>query len=64
MVDSGHWRSIVLFKKIMVMVLNNIFYEYALLIGPRDTIFGMYTHMNARNDIIYIHLHSMVTSGQ
>ena len=47
----------------MVIVLNNIFYDYALLIVPRDTIFGMCTHMNARNYFIYIHLHYMVTSG-
>ena len=47
----------------MVMFLNNKFYEYASLSTSRDTIFGMYTQMIARNDIIYIHLHSKVIRG-
>ena len=29
----------------------------------RDTIFGMYTQMTARNDIRYINLHSLVIKG-
>ena len=36
------------------MFLNNIFHDYALLTTPRDTIFGMYTQITARNDIRYI----------
>jgi len=30
---------------------------------PRDMIIGMYTQMTARNDIRYIHLHSLVIKG-
>ena len=31
--------------------------------APRDTIFGMYAHMNARNYIRYIHLLSVFIRG-
>ena len=31
--------------------------------APRDLILGMYAQMTARNDIIYIHLHSLVIKG-
>ena len=47
----------------MVMFLNNIFYDYAPLTTLRDTIFGMYTQMTARNDIRNILLHSMLIRG-
>ena len=47
----------------MVMFLYNIFYDYASLTTPRDTIFGMYAQMTARNDIKYILLHSMLIRG-
>ena len=45
------------------MFLNNIFYDYALLKEPRDITFGMDTQMTARNDIRYIHLHSLCQKG-
>ena len=31
--------------------------------APRDLILGMHAQMTARNDIIYIHLHSLVIKG-
>ena len=31
--------------------------------APRDLILGMYAQMTARNDIIHIHLHSLVIKG-
>ena len=37
-----------------------IFFDY---VSTRDTIFGMYIHMIARNDIRYIHLHSFIIIG-
>ena len=45
------------------MVKKYIFFDYAILAAPRDTIFGMYAHMTARNDIRYIYLLSMFIRG-
>ena len=42
------------------MVKKYIFFDYAIMAAPRDTIFGMYTHMTARNDIRYMNLTSNV----
>ena len=38
------------------MSLKMISFDFALMAAPRDTIFGVYAHKTARNDIIYIHL--------
>ena len=38
------------------MVLNTISFGYAVHAAHKDTIFGMYTEITARNDIRYIHL--------
>ena len=45
------------------MVIKNILFDYAIMAAPRDTIFGMYAHMTARNDIRYIHLLSVFIKG-
>ena len=45
------------------MVKKYIFFDYTLMSTPRDTIFGMYLHMIAINDIRYIHLLSMFIRG-
>ena len=45
------------------MGLQIIFFDYANMAAPRDTIFGMYAHKTARNDIRYIHLLSVFIRG-
>ena len=45
------------------MGLQIISFDYALMAAPRDTIFGMYAHKTARNDIRYIHLLSVFIRG-
>ena len=45
------------------MGLQIISFDYALMTAPRDTIFGMYAHETARNDISYIHLLSVFIIG-
>ena len=45
------------------MGLQIIFFDYANMTAPRGTIFGMYAHKTARNDIRYIHLLSVFIRG-
>ena len=43
--------------------LEIITFDYALMAELRDTIFGMYAHKTARNDIRYIYLLSVFIRG-
>ena len=45
------------------MGLQIIFFDYANMAAPRDTIFGLYAHKTVINDIRYIHLLSVFIRG-
>ena len=45
------------------MGLQIIFFDYAIMAAPSDTIFGMYVHKTARNDVRYIYLLSGFIRG-
>ena len=63
MVDTVTKGQFLNYQLILVMHLNIIFHDYALVKTPRDLIFGMSTQMTDRNDIRYINLHSLVIKG-
>ena len=45
------------------MSLKMISFDFTSMAAPRDTIFGVYAHKTARNDIRYIHLISVFIRG-
>jgi len=45
------------------MGVKIISFDKVLITAPRDTMFGIYAHKTARNDIRYIHLLSVFIRG-
>ena len=59
----SHWRTITLLVAEGGNGLQNIFFDYANMAAPRDTIFGLYAHKTVINDIRYIYLLSVFIRG-